>query len=173
MNFVKSLLLLNRALILLSIFFILITAFAAFVYASTKTAELLWELITHRWLLEKVEFHFIEVIERFLTAIALLILGMGLYELFIQPLNLPQPLKVSSFHELKSNLGNIILLNMVVIFFGNLAEGEPANDLLMQSLSIGIISGILILFAQSHGHHTSHKPLTHASHPPDFLPDKD
>jgi uncharacterized membrane protein YqhA len=42
---------------------------------------------------------------------------MGLYELFIQPLKITSPLKVHSFHELKSSLGNIILLNRVVIFF--------------------------------------------------------
>ncbi|MEB3310846.1 MAG: YqhA family protein [Snowella sp.] len=173
MNFVKSLLFLNRALILLSIFFILITAFSAFVYASVKTAELLWELLTHRWLLEKVEFHFVEVIERFLTAIALLILGMGLYELFIQPLNLPQPLKVNSFHELKSNLGNIILLNMVVIFFGNLAEDGQAKDLLLQAIAIGIISGILILFAQNQDHHASPKPSTPTSPLPDSVSGKE
>ena len=152
MSFVKSLALFNRYLILLSVFFILITALVAFIYASVQTTQLWWELISHHWSVHKLEFHFIEVIERFLTAIALLILGLGLYELFIEPINLPGPLQVNNFHELKSNLGNVILLNMVVIFFGDLAEGEEPQDLLLKALAISIISAILIWFSQNSNH---------------------
>jgi uncharacterized membrane protein YqhA len=152
MNFVKSLTIFNRYLILLSVFFILITALIAFIYASVETAGLWWYLISHHWQVDNIDFHFIEVIENFLVAIALLILGIGLYELFIEPINLPEPLKVNNFHELKSNLGNVILLNMVVIFFGDLAEGEEPQDLVLTALAISIISAILIWFSQSsHG----------------------
>ncbi len=162
MNFVKSLTLFNRYLILLSVFFILITALIAFIYASVETAQLWWYLISHHWQVDHIDFHFIEVIERFLTAIALLILGVGLYELFIGPINLPEPLKVSNFHELKSNLGNVILLNMVVIFFGDLAEGENPQDLVFKALAISIISAILIWFSQnSHGSLANHNHRQH------------
>ena len=135
----------------------------AFIYAAVQSTYLWGELLHHRWLMDKVEFHFIEVIERFLTAIALLILGTGLHELFIHPLPLPAPLKVTSFHELKSNLGNVILLNMIVIFFGNLTEDDDPQRLVMEALGIGIISGILIWFSQqSHGSRP-HSPSSHDS----------
>lgn len=152
MNFVKSLNTFNRYLILLSVFFILITALAAFIYASVETAELWWYLISHHWNVDHIDFHFIEVIERFLTAIALLILGVGLYQLFIGKLDLPTPLEVGNFHQLKSNLGNVILLNMVVIFFGDLAEGEDPKNLVFKALAISIISAILIWFSQNSNH---------------------
>ncbi len=101
---IKFLLYQVKFIILVSVFFILITALAAFINACLLASHLLWELVTHQWFIEKVEFHFIEVIERFLTAIALLMLATGLYELFVQPLAIAIPFKVTSFHELKSNL---------------------------------------------------------------------
>ena len=158
MNFFKGVSLFNRYLILLSVFFILITALMAFIYAAVQTTVFWGELLSHRWLMDKIEFHFIEVIEKFLTAIALLILGIGLHELFIHPLPLPEPLKVSSFHELKSNLGNVILLNMIVIFFGNLTEGDDPQKLVMDALGIGIISAILIWFSQLNHSSSPHSP---------------
>ncbi|BFM38798.1 YqhA family protein [Synechocystis sp. LKSZ1] len=153
MLLIKSLLCQSKYLILLSVFFILLTSFAAFIYASVLAGHLLWELLTHNWFVEKIEFQFVEVIERFLTAITLLILAMGLYELFIQPLKIASPLRVHSFHELKSNLGNVILLNMVVIFFGDLAEDQDALALLWKAVAITLISGILILFSQKSSAH--------------------
>ncbi len=80
-------------------------------------------------------------------------LATGLYELFVQPLAIAIPFKVTSFHELKSNLGNLILLNMVVIFFGDLTEEKDPQTLLLEALAIAIISGILILFGQMHSPH--------------------
>ncbi|MEB3175006.1 MAG: YqhA family protein [Cyanobacteriota bacterium] len=142
----KNLTFFSQIIILLAVTFTLLTALAAALYASLETLRLLGELFAHHWKIDNVGFHFIEVIELFLSAIALLILGTGLYELFIQPLNLPRPLRVESFHELKSHLGNIILLNMVVLFFGDLAEQKEAPVLLQEALAIGIISGILLLF---------------------------
>lgn len=133
-------------IILLAVTFTLLTALVAALYASLETLRLLGELFTHHWKMENVGFHFIEVIELFLSAIALLILSTGLYELFIQPLNVPKPLRVESFHELKSHLGNIILLNMVVLFFGDLSEQKEPTALLQEALAIGIIAGILLLF---------------------------
>ncbi|AIE75860.1 MULTISPECIES: YqhA family protein [unclassified Synechocystis] len=153
MNLVKGIILLHRYLILLSVFFILITALLAFIYASLETTQLWWTLLRNHWHINKVDFHFIEIIERFLTVIALLILGIGLYELFIEPMSLPEPLKVNNFHDLKSSLGNIILLNMVVIFFGDLAEGKDSQDLVFQALATSIICAILIWF--SHAGHGS------------------
>ncbi len=152
MNLVKGIILLYRYLILLSVLFILITALVAFIYASIETAQLWWLLLSKHWHIEKIDFHFIEVIERFLTAIALLILGIGLYELFIEPMVLPEPLKVNNFHDLKSSLGNIILLNMIVIFFGDLAEGKDPQDLVLQAVATGIVCAVLIWFARpDHG----------------------
>jgi uncharacterized membrane protein YqhA len=155
---IKSLVFFTHSLILLSVFFILITSFFAFIYASIETIKLILELFEHGWILEKVEFRFIDVIERFLTAIALLILGTGLYTVFINPFTLIKPLKIGNFHELKAHLGNIILINMVVIFFGDLSEVSsgvllPSSDragiLLQEAISIGIISGIILIFSRN------------------------
>jgi uncharacterized membrane protein YqhA len=163
MNASKSLAFLTRSLIFISVTFMLLTASSAFIYASFAAGKLIWELVMHNWFIPKVEFHFIEVIERFLTAIAILFLGIGLFELFIQPLSLPTTIKVKSFHELKSNLGNIILLNMVVIFFGDLVEEKEPQILILESVAIGIISGVLLVFSQ----------FQHTHSPSVDIPDRD
>lgn len=152
MNPNKILTLFTRSLILISVVFILITALGAFIHGAVDAGHLFGDMVSNGWTLPKVEYRFIEVIEHFLTAIALLLLGIGLYELFIQPLNLPPSLKVKDFHQLKTNLGNVILLNMVIIFFGDLSEEKPPSHLVLEAVAIALVSLILILFAQPKEH---------------------
>jgi uncharacterized membrane protein YqhA len=88
----------------------------------------------------------IEVVDAFLVATAVLIFGLGLYELFIGKLDLPDWIQIHDLRDLKVNLGGVLVLVMAVKFVEKLAEWKDASGTLFFALAIAVVSAILIAF---------------------------
>jgi uncharacterized membrane protein YqhA len=97
---------------------------------------------------------FVSSVDLYLFATVLIIFSMGLYELFISkipadrhPESRPHWLKVSSLDDLKSALGKVILIILIVWFFEKalIIEYHSALDLLYLGLGILLVSGALYL----------------------------
>ncbi|MES0372530.1 MAG: YqhA family protein [Mariprofundaceae bacterium] len=96
----------------------------------------------------------VEVVDGFLLAIVLLIFAFGLYELYISKIDSAYEeeasahmLAIDSLDDLKSRLGKVILMILIVKFF-ELAismEFETVYDLLMFSGGIVLVGGSLFL----------------------------
>lgn len=109
--------------------------------------------------------HFVGAVDNYLFATVLLIFSMGLYELFISKIDpasrteesRPNWLKVSSLDDLKSSLGKVILMILIVSFFEQSLGITYANalDLLFLGIGIILVAGALFL---THG---AHKKDTH------------
>ena len=106
---------------------------------------------------EKLIEMFVSSVDIFLFAMVLIIFGMGVYELYINKMDLverkndsrPTWLQIRNIDDLKSSLGKVILMVLVVSFFKHSLEVgyHNATDLL---LSIGIVLVALAL-------HIAHK----------------
>lgn len=94
----------------------------------------------------------------------LIIFGIGIYELFISKIDPierkadahPSWLQVSSIDDLKSSLGKVILIVLIVNFFKFSIDtpiGE-AKDLLFLSIGIVLVSLALFIANKSHSSHT-------------------
>jgi uncharacterized membrane protein YqhA len=98
---------------------------------------------------------FVSSVDIYLFATVLLIFSNGLYELFVKRTapadQCPEPgrhwLKVSSLDDLKSSLGKVILMILVVWFFEKslIIEYHNALDLLYLGIGILLVSGALYL----------------------------
>jgi len=100
----------------------------------------------------------VEVIDIFLLAIVLLIFGLGLYELYISKIDHAYEddndasthlLSINSLDDLKSRLGKVIMMILIVKFF-ELAIGmevENIMDLLMFAGGV-LMSGIALMFTE-------------------------
>ena len=92
-------------------------------------------------------------------AMVLIIFGMGIYELFINKIDpverkadaRPTWLQISSIDELKSSLGKVILMVLIVSFFKHSLDVpfDSAKDLLQLSVGVLLISGALFLAHKS------------------------
>jgi uncharacterized membrane protein YqhA len=97
----------------------------------------------------------ISSVDNYLFATVLLIFSVGLYELFISkvdpasltPESRPNWLDIKSLDDLKSSLGKVILMIMIVSFFKNSLDIEyrSALDLLYLGVGVLFISGALYL----------------------------
>lgn len=100
-------------------------------------------------------------VDVFLFALVLIIFGVGVYELFIANVDpedkpadtRPTWLKISSVDDLKSSLGKVILMVLIVSFFKHVleidAEMWSPTALLYLAIGILLISGALYLTHKS------------------------
>lgn len=126
---------------------------------------------------EKYEILFeklVSSVDVFLFALVLIIFGVGVYELFIANIDpedkpadtRPTWLKISSVDDLKSSLGKVILMVLIVSFFKHVLEitTDMWSPLALLYLAIGIllIAGALYLTHKSNieSETTSEKPET-------------
>jgi len=98
----------------------------------------------------------VEIIDVFLLAIVLLIFGLGLYELYISKIDHAYEgeddasshlLSIDSLDDLKSRLGKVIMMILIVKFF-ELAIGMDVEDtisLLMFATGVLLSAGALVL----------------------------
>ena len=113
--------------------------------------------------LEHLVAQFVSSIDGYLFAMILIIFSMGIYELFINkidPVNRkldkrPSWLQINSIDELKTSLGKVILMILIVSFFEHSLsiKYETVIDLLFLGVGILLISAALYL---THAH-SKHK----------------
>lgn len=109
-------------------------------------------------------------VDVFLFALVLIIFGVGVYELFIanvDPEDKPEEsrptwLKISSVDDLKSSLGKVILMVLIVSFFKHVLEIDSEHwtpiSLLYLAIGILLIAGALYLTHKSGGEGEHAKP---------------
>ncbi len=89
----------------------------------------------------------VEILDTFLLSAILFIFSFGLYELFISPIehakrSQSQAFTISSIDDLKTKLGKVIIMILVVKVFAYIVEIKPKNmtELLYLSLVVLLVS---------------------------------
>jgi uncharacterized membrane protein YqhA len=103
--------------------------------------------------------HVVEIIDGYLLATVLLIFSLGLYELFISKIDQAEAsetqnvLAVSSLDDLKTRLGRVILMILIVNFFEHAISMEfhAPLDLLILAGGIALI-GVTLYLSHSEEH---------------------
>lgn len=81
-------------------------------------------------------------VDTLLLATVLMVIGYGLYELFVDDtVQLPPWLQISSLEDLKGKLIGVVVAVIAVVFLGQLVEGRDAEATMM----VGIGAGALVL----------------------------
>jgi uncharacterized membrane protein YqhA len=141
----------TRYLIFIAVLSLLVAALAAFGWGVVKTVDAVGLVITSAARDPGITVVLIEVVDAFLVATAILIFAIGLYELFIADLSLPEWMQIHSLHDLKAKLGGVLVLVMAVKFLEKLAEWKDARETVLFALAIAVISAVLIAFSVFNG----------------------
>jgi uncharacterized membrane protein YqhA len=86
----------------------------------------------------------IELVDSFLIATVLFVFAVSMYELFINPLPLPDWMLAHNLQELKDKLGGVIILVMVVTFLEHLVEWKDPYDSMLFAVAVAVVSLVLI-----------------------------
>ena len=121
-NPVQALLNQARYLVLIAVAGLTVLSVATFAWAIAKTVKLFGALLDGGWRGDVALVDLLGVIEMYLLAIVQLIVAIGLYELFVGDLDVPNWLEVTSLDDLKKSI-----VDVLVVFLGPRGGGTPAR----------------------------------------------
>lgn len=132
----------------------LIAAFALSVYGFFRVLYVVWTLLSdhdlsdHRE--ERLSIQFIELIDVFLIAVILLIVALGLFQLFSgERANLPVWLRVRNLDQLKHKIIGVLCVILGVNFVSNTAEWDGGIDILYLGAAIALVLTALVFLLRS------------------------
>ena len=136
----------SRYLAIVGVISLLVAAVAAFAWGTFKTVQTVMLVIESMGRDPAITVEFIEIVDSFLIATAILIFTVSLYELFIGEINVPEWMLAHNLYELKTKLSSMLILVMSVKFFEKFLEVKDALELLELGLAISVVSAVLIAF---------------------------
>lgn len=89
---------------------------------------------------------FISVMDIHLLSIILYIFAVGLYELFVGKLSVPDWLRITDIDQLKAKLASVVILILAITFTKKLVEWKNPLDTLLFAVAIAVIIGVLIFY---------------------------
>jgi uncharacterized membrane protein YqhA len=134
---------------LIGVIALLFAAVAAFAWGTLKTVNTISLVVTSLGRDKAITVEFIEIVDSFLIATALLIFAVSLYELFIDKLDLPEWTATAvahNLHELKTKLSSMVVLVMGVKFLEKLLDVKDTVGLMQIGIATALMSAVLIAF---------------------------
>jgi uncharacterized membrane protein YqhA len=141
----------SRFLVLAAVVGSLIAALALFAYGVAETVVVVVDAIAKAEVSSKgakaLALAFIEIVDLFLLGTVLLMIALGLYELFIDSnLDLPEWLQIRTFDDLKYKLVGVVIVVLAVLFLGFVVSWDGQRDLLGIGTAIALVIAALTYF---------------------------
>ena len=135
-----------RYLALVGIFGLLVGAIAALYVGAEKTFKVIQIAFLHYESNNPTLYVLFECLDSFLVAIALIVIAVSIYELFIGELEVPDWMLVKNLNELKAKFSFVLIPVMAVKFVQKLLQSESALDTLYYGIAVAIVSIALTAF---------------------------
>jgi uncharacterized membrane protein YqhA len=105
-----------------------------------------------------------------LKAVIFYIIGVGLYNLFISPLNLPVALGVETLGDLEAKVVSVVIVIMAVDFLEHFILWQQGAEILQFGITLSIVTAALVAFqvychwAKADAQHQHPQPRLRAPH---------
>ncbi|TAL23667.1 MAG: YqhA family protein [Nitrospirae bacterium] len=136
----------SKHLILIAVGSLFIASATAFLLGAAKVVFLIMDIVKTYGKDPLSAIAFIDVMGTFLIAAALLIFAVGIYELSIEALSLPEWLVINNLHDFKTRLGGMVILIMVFTFLKHLVEWRDPQGTYYFGIAAALVSASLIAF---------------------------
>lgn len=141
----------SRFLIIIAVVAILVAATTLLGYGAVETVEIVRSLFDSEMAAPKgakgLILAFIELTDLFLLATVLYVIGIGLYELFVDDrVALPHWLEIHDLDDLKQKLIGVVIVVMGVVFLGQVVTWDGERQLLGYGAGIALVIAALTYF---------------------------
>lgn len=136
----------SRYLVVIAVIGLLVTAIATFGAAGAKSVDFVGNVFDGQWRKDAMILDLLKVIDTYLLAVVQLIVSIGLYELFVGEVSVPEWLRVDSLDDLKKAIIDVLVVFVAVKGIeGLLSKGDPL-DVLTYVGATGILILVLTAF---------------------------
>lgn len=141
----------SRYLVLAAVLGALLGAAALFVYGLVDVVVVIVRTVASGEVstvgAKQLMLYFIEVFDLFLLGTVMLIMGLSLYELFMDSdLKLPARLEIRTFEDLKANLVTVVIAVMAVTFLGQVVSWNGQTDMLGLGVAVALVIAALNVY---------------------------
>jgi uncharacterized membrane protein YqhA len=154
-----------RYLVVVAVAGLTLTMTVTFAWAIAKTVKLIGVLLDGGWRSDLPMVDLLEVIDTYLLAIVQLIVAIGLYELFIGALDVPDWLKARSLDDLKKTIVDVLIVFIGVKGVERLVAVQEPMDALAYTGAVALLIAALSLFRLAPSRPKPTAVTTDASHP--------
>jgi len=137
---------LSRYLVIAAVVGFLALSIATFAWGGAKTVLLISDLLDGAWRKDFSLVKLLQVIDTFLLAIVQLIVALGLYELFIGDLDLPEWLNIRSLDDLKKSVVDVLVIFVGIKGVEVLFDTGSSADRLRSVGAVALLIASLTLF---------------------------
>lgn len=115
---------------------------------SISIVQVIFKAISKNFELKETIVEVLTAVDAILLGTVLLVIGYGLYELFIDAdIDVPQWLKVQDLDDLKSKLIGVVVAIVAVVFVGVFVDSNRADEVISYGVGAGALVAGLALFA--------------------------
>lgn len=141
----------SRFVIILAVIGAMIASVTVLVYGLIELVQLVIYTIetgeVSRYGAKALALELIEIVDLFLLGTVFLIIGVGLYELFIDSnVRLPSWLEIKTLDDLKNKLIGVVIVVLGVLFLGQVVTWDGERDLLGYGAAIALVIAALTYF---------------------------
>ena len=146
----------SRYVVFIAVVGTFVASLALLVYEAIVVAETVIEIVREGAVSSKaakaLAVRLIEAVDIFLIAIAIYIISLGLYALFIDDtLPLPRWLEVHSLDDLKENLVSIVIAVLAVLFLREAVAWDGGRETLPFGAALALVVAALTFFLMRKG----------------------
>jgi uncharacterized membrane protein YqhA len=140
----------SRLIVFVAVFAVLVCAVSLFLLGGVLAADAVWsawrDVIAGRIEPTDLSVRFLEIVSVMLKAVFFYLIGVGLYSLFIAPLNVTVALGVETLNDLETKVISVIIVIMSVRFLERFIEGEGGLDLIYRAVALSAVTAALVFF---------------------------
>ena len=143
----KKLLSSSRYAILIAVLGLLVASLALLCNGAYKIFKIVLSMFDGAADTKEAMIGFIETADLFLLAVALYLIGLGLYDLFIDPdIEMPEWLNIKDLSDLKKKLLDVVIIILGVVFLGKVVNWEGEIEILHLGVGIALVIAALTIF---------------------------
>lgn len=134
-----------RYIAIIAVVGLLATSLATFGWSVARTVLFVSDLFEGKWRSDDQVVSLLKTIDTYLLALVQLIIVVGLYELFIGELDVPEWLKIDSLDDLKKSIIDILVVFVAVKGIeGLLKQKDPLDALTFVGAATSLILGLTL-----------------------------